>query len=315
MKLIALFFLLLTACEGEDMRSPTFFEKYGASELGSTKFITSSWSYGVRGQNQKMIDVSVEDAAACPVIVSIRTEYAIAPATVIPTATPGTGTVTQGAVSIGGPVVATVLFGVGGGQNQVEFDVPSPRWPDRIAPLGITDGNSQPMNNNGNGVQVYLGGASHVSVYVRNDGSVSSLANILNLTPAAPTDHIGNETPAKVIVHIQPASSSGGPAIERTIWVAGGVLNLAASAIAPNNQVYASIPPFAKSVRVQRIPEGGPITLKFADNTGHVYRTIDLGPNDEGPINFDSATDTIGFQNTGAANITQLQAVFNVTPA
>jgi hypothetical protein len=296
MKHIGVVLLLLTACQGEDMKSATFFEKYGASELGTTKYVTANAVIGMRGPEQKMIDVSVDDTGACPVVVSIRTEY-------------------EQTAAIGGPVVARVQWGVGGGQNQVEFDVPSPKLPSLTAPLGQSP-DYQPMTNPGGGVQVYIGGTSHVSVYVRNDGNMASLANTLGQAalPAAPNDYIGSPTPVKVIVHIEPAMGTGHPSVERTIWVAGGITGQITSAITPGNAIVATVPPFGQSVRVQRTPSGLPVHLRFINNFGVTYREIDLGPNDEGPVSFDASTVSIAFQNTGAANITQLQAAFDVTP-
>lgn len=294
MKCIGLVLLLLTACEGEDMRSPTFFEQFGASELGTTKYVAANAVQGMRGAEQKMIDISVADAGACPVIVSIRTEY-------------------EQTAAIGGPVVGRVQWGVGGGQNQVEFDVPSPKLPALTAPIGQSP-DFQPMNNPGGGVQIYLGGTSHVSVYVRNDGNMASLTNTITRGALGPNDNIGSPTPVKVIVHVEPAAGTGHPRVERTIWVAGGILGQPESNLTPGNAVIATVPPFGQSVRVQRVPSGLPVHLRFINNFGFTYREVDLGPNDEGPVSFDNATVSIAFQNTGAANMTQLQAAFDVTP-
>jgi len=277
------------------MKAQTFFEKYGQTELGSTKTVIANANIGERGAEQKMIDISVEDAGACPVIVSFRVEYV------------------EGAV--GGPIVGIIQYGTGGGETQVEFDIPSARLPGQIAPITMPP-RYQPMTNAGSGLNVFLGGASHVSVYARNDGNVASLQNtlgrgVLGLTP---NDYIGSTTPAKIIAHIQPAMGSGHPRLERSIWVAGGILGQPESNITPGNGVLTTVPPFAKNVRVQRVPSGGPVQLRFNNNFGFNYRSIYLGPNDEGPVEFDSATDSITFINTGAANITMMQAVFDVTP-
>lgn len=276
----------------------TFFEKYGATELGTTKVIQSpflSEPMGTRGHAQKMIDVSVDDAGACPIIVSARVEYQNDAA---------------GVPQIGGPIVGLIQWGVGGGENQVEFDIPSGRLATELAPLIAGAGNPAfvPMTNTGNGAQIYLGAASHVSVYARHDGYVSPLVNPGN-------DYIGSPTPAKVIVHIQPATGSGRPPVERTIYVAGGVNDLPGDALAIAAGQNISVPPFGRVVRVQRRPIGIPVNLVFRNNFNWTYREVDLGPNDEGPINIDAATDRIFLTNTGAAAITQLQCVFDVSPA
>lgn len=278
-----------------------FFQKFSATDLGTTKTVISGFGVaglglvGTRGQQQKMIDVSVEDAGACPIIVSARVEYQNDVA---------------GAPQIGGPIVGIVQWGIGGGENQVEFDIPSGRLPTELAPLiaGVGNPDFEPMTNTGNGAQIYLGAASHVSVYVRHDGYVSPLFN-----PGG--DYVGSPTPAKVIVHIQPATGSGHPPAERTIYVAGGVNNLAADAIPALGGQNISVPPFARSVRVQRIPFGLPVQLNFRNNFNWQYRVVDLGPNDEGPVRIDAATDRIFLVNSGAAPLTHCQCVFDIAPA
>lgn len=279
----------------------TFFEKFGATDLGTTKIVTSGIVTGIigtRGQQQKMIDVSVEDAGACPIIVSGRVEYQN-----------DAGGVSQ----IGGPIVGIIQWGVGGGENQVEFDIPSARLAGFVAPIGA-NANFQPMTQMGNGAQIYLGGASHVSVYVRHDGYCSPLVN-----PGG--DYIGSPVPAKVIVHIQPATGSGQPPVERTIVAAGGMADNPPGApvpgdyLTPANAIGVSIPPFGRCVRIQRIPFGSPVHLEFANNFGVRIRHYDLGPNDEGPVRIDAASDMVFVQNTGAVNITKLQCVFDVAPA
>ncbi len=303
---IAVFFLVATLAgcdatiyeDAETMKTQTFFEKYGQTELGSTKTVVANANIGERGPEQKMIDISVDDAGSCPVIVSFRVEYGAA-------------------VGIGGPLVGIVQYGTGGGETQVEFDIPSGRHPGQMAPQGQPP-RYQPMTNTGSGLNVYLGAASHVSVYVRNDGFIASIQNVIaraNLVPSqTPNDYVGSPSPAKVIVHVQPAEGSGHPKVERSIWACGGVLAQPESVLPPGMAVWVTVPPFSKSVRVQRTPSGSPIQLNFHNNFGFNYRTINLGPNDEGPVEFDSATDAINFFNTGAANIDIMQAVFDVTP-
>lgn len=275
----------------------TFFDKYGQTELGTTKIVQAAQNTGERGSEQKMIDVSVDDKGACPVIISARVEYVNNPA------------------AIGGPIVGRVQWGTGGAYNEMEFDIPSARLPDALAPLTVPP-IYQPMNNTGNGVQVYLGAAAHVSVYVRNDGQIASLANVLGNAALGlpPSDRVGSPTPAKILLHIAPGSGSGQVRTERTIWVAGGVLPDPLDVMTPLLAIKVSIPPFARRVRIQREPIGNPVALVFQNNFFSSYRTVNLGPNDEGPVDIDAASDSINIQNTGAVNITQLQAIFDVTP-
>jgi hypothetical protein len=269
----------------------TFFQKYGQSELGTTKVVISGQAIGFRGPLQKMIDVSVDDEGACPVIVSARVEYQQD---------------AGGAAQIGGPIVGIVQWGIGGGENQLEFDIPSARLANNVAPVGF-DANFQPMTNVGNGVQVYLGGASHVSIYVRHDGQISPLTN-----PGV--NNIGATVPAKVIVHIQPGEASGKPPVERTIFAAGSAADAAADHLIPTAFVNISIPPFAKSVRIQRRPGNLPVDLWFSNNFGVNYRRTSLGTNNEGPVAIDCASEQLRVFNTGAVDISYLQAVFDVTP-
>jgi hypothetical protein len=300
-RIITIWFLALSNCgqPESEVDEMTFFTKYGATELGTTKIVNPSQNIGERGSEQKMIDVSVDDKGATPIIISARVEYVNNPS------------------AIGGPIVGRVLWGIGGGYNEMEFDIPSARIPELLAPLNQPP-RYQPMNNTGNGVQVYLGAASHVSVYVRNDGQISSLINVLAngglVPPLPPTDRIGSPTPAKILLHIQPGTGAGKTRIERTIVVAGGVLIDPLSSIPVLQGVLVSLPPFSRQVRLQRDPIGGPIGITFRNNFLSSYRTVNLGPNDEGPIDIDAASDSMIIQNTGAAPITQLQAVFDVTP-
>lgn len=293
-------FVVLSGCGPfeSEVNEMTFFDKFGATELGTTKIVQPAQNIGERGELQKMIDVSVADEGACPVVVSARVEYVNDP------------------ISIGGPIVGVAQWGTGGAYNEIEFDIPSARLPEQLAPV-TQPARYQPMTNIGNGVQLYLGGASHVSVYARNDGQIASLANVIAngglVPPLPPSDRIGNPTAAKILMHIQPAQGSGQVRTERTIWVAGGVGADPLSAMAPLLTILTSIPPHARKVRIQRTPIGNPVALIFQNNFLAIYRTINLGPNDEGPIDIDSASNSLSIQNTGAAAITQLQAVFDVT--
>lgn len=275
--------------EMQDQR--TFFQRFSASELGVTLFVEANPILGYKGDPKKILNLTVDSAGACPVIVSLRSEYEIV------------NTVSQ----IGGPIVASVMWGIGGGRNEVEFDVPSGKLAADLAPLPAGTPYNEPMNNLGGGIQVYLGGASHVSISVRNDGNISPLTN-----PGG--DRVGSTTAVKVIAHIEPGTASGLAPVERTIYAVGGNANLPADHLLPLNPINVSVPPLAKSVRFQRIPGNSPIQVLCINNFGMILREVNLGPNDEGPIPIDSSTGKLRIFNQSAADIDYMQAVFNVTP-
>lgn len=209
----------------------------------------------------------------------------------------GTG---SGAANIGSPLVAILQWGIGGGQNQVEFDVPPPKVVGLLTPTALPT--SQPVSNIGNGVQVAVG-ASHISLYVRNDANLSPL-----VSPGV--SQIGNSlTPAKVIAFISPGQMNDGTRLERTIFIAEAISSLAVAA-----SVTLTVPPFARSIRVQRAPSGTPVGLVFQNNVGNPYRNVDLGPNDEGPILIDPVCQNIVVVNAGAVALPRCSAVFDVKP-
>lgn len=312
-----LFFYLTTfaACEPpeDEPMSQNFFQKYSAPELGTTKFIDPGLLPnaapppnfvvlpGTRGQQAKMLDVSCDDAAAVPVTVSIRTEYDIDPNT--------------GNPATGGPLVGTLLWGIGGAFNQLEFDIPSARVPDHLAPTN--DYPHAPMILSGNGVQIYLSGASHVSLDVRNDGSVAPLTNPASLFP------IGFVAGAKVLAFVSPGSGSNRP-VERSIVLAIQSDPLVPVGAVPGTFVEVTVPPFTKTVRFERFSSLGaagsagpvePLYLEFFDRSlGNLIRTTDLGANEEGPIPLSTSTVNIRVYNTGAHNCSRLTAIFDVTP-
>lgn len=220
---------------------------------------------------------------------------------VVATSLGGTGT---GIAQVGSPLVGSLLWGVGGGENQVDFDVPSPRWPEWFFPGPA----QQPEFNIGSGVQIAIN-ASHVSLYVRNDAWLGPLTNPLG------GNNIGSVSPAKVIAFCGPNASGNSPPLQRTIFVAGSDAgapadNLAVGAAIPVNP----IPPFAKSVRFQRIPNGTPLLVRALNNVNVGFRQSDIPVNSEGPMILDAFTQGIIIQNVGAVPITYLQAVFDVTP-
>lgn len=275
----------LAACDQTAERNAmSFFEKYSAPELGTTKFVDPAPNAGERGPLIKMVDISVEDNQAMPVTVSVRTEYTINPVTANP--------------AIGMPLVGILQWGIGGGENQVEFDIPSPRFPNNVSPAGNMP--NSPMNNIGQGVQLYLSGASHVSLYVRNDARMSPL-----VTPGVSV--IGFTESAKVIAFISPGGSQNAR-IERSIYLSTNVSPLAAGAT-----VRLTVPPFAKSVRFER-RENQPLTLNFFNNSSVIVRDSTVPVNFEGPIPISTSTADILVTNSGALATTWLIAVFDVTP-
>lgn len=297
----------LTACElAEDptMRA-TIFDKYTAPELGTTKFVDPALlpnpapppappfipNIGVRGTPVKMLDVSCEDKWATDVTVSIRAEYDLDPNT--------------GNPAIGGPLIGTLQWGIGGSENQVEFDIPSARMPDSMAPAGNFP--AAPMVLNGNGVQIFLAGTSHVSLTVRNDGSMSPLT-----TPGV--NQIGFVARAKVLAHVSP----GGSPIARLERVITASTITSPLGVAPLNTVSVTIPPFAKSVRFERYNASQLVeplqVLFFPFAGGNLLRIVTVGANDEGPILIAPTSGEMIITNTGASVVNQLNCVFDVTP-
>lgn len=275
----------LTACDQTAERNTmTFFEKYSAPELGTTKYVQPGQAAGQRGQLQKMIDVSVPDEGACPVTVSVRTEYTVNDAT--------------GNPAIGFPLVGILQWGIGGGENQLEFDIPAPRYPDNISPAGNMA--ASPMNNIGQGVQVFLSGASHVSLYARNDARISPL-----VSPGFTV--IGFTEAAKVIGFLSPGGSATAP-IERSIY-----LSTTASPLVVAASVRLTVPPFAKSIRLERTANQ-PLELNFFNNSGVIFRTVQIPVNSEGPVAISAQTADILVTNVGATATPWLIAVFDVTP-
>ena len=200
----------LSACEGpqEDqaMNEDQGFFSLPADKLGTTAIVSPNAVTGARGDLVKMLDLSIPDSAAQSVIISVRSEYSTAQATVSQTISgpfhviaatnaapiaittleahglvtgqnvtiqgamgnvranitttvtvtgPNTftldgsdGTISptnfaytgggiiqasslggtgSGAPNVGSPLVGLLQWGVGGGQNQVEFDIPNPK--------------------------------------------------------------------------------------------------------------------------------------------------------------------------------------------
>jgi hypothetical protein len=74
------------------------------------------------------------------------------------------------------------------------------------------------------------------------------------------------------------------------------------------------VPPFSRSVRIQRFPFNTPIRMEFWQGGGLLYRVVDLSPNEEGNTPIDAACAAILIYNMAAFSISSLQAVFDVTP-
>lgn len=211
----------------------------------------------------------------------------------------------SGLDNLGSPCVGRILWGVGGGKNLLEFDIPSPRIPDFWPPVGLPG--QWPVSDLGGGIQLYIN-ASHVSLWVRNDANLSTLtgANIPNRVP-------GTVFPSKVIAFCAPGASRGGPPLQRTIVVAGG---FPPAPLTPGSVVNVPIPPFAKRVRFERDPIATtPLRITFFNNVFVVLREVNIPVNAEGPINVSQAQAvTLNIQNQGADNITQMTCVFDVDP-
>lgn len=290
------------------MKNGNFFQKYAdsPSELGTTKFCGPGLTPnpapppappflvnpGTRGQNLKMIDVSCDDEFAMPVTVSVRAEYSTDPI--------------NGGDAVGGPLVGTLQWGVGGGYNELEFDVPVARAPNQLAPAG--DSLHSPMTQLGSGVTIFLAGASHVSLYVRND---ASLCPLTNPTSPLPTHVIGFAASAKILAFIAPGGTGNRP-LERSIVCSTGF-----DPLAVNASVLVTIPPFAKSMRVSR--NNGtlvtqPLRLNFIGPGSNGLSVVNLGANDEGQVPVCAQAVTVEITNIGADVVNYMQAIFDVTP-
>lgn len=270
------------------MENGTFFEKCAPNELGTTKYVGAGTVAGSRGLDQKMIDVSCDDEFASDVTVSVRSEGANDPAT--------------GNPATGGPIIATLQWGVGGSYNELEFDVPPARIPGNIAPAG--DFPRAPMMLQGGGVQVYLAGASHVSLYVRNDSSQSPL-----ISPGVGT--IGFTAAAKIHAFVGPGGSQSSR-VTREI-----VLSTFAQHIPVGGSVAVTVPPFARSVTFQRINNSGlvePLQLDFFNGLGQIFRRTGAPTNGEGPFDISPQTVWMLVTNLGASDVQWCSANFDVTP-
>jgi hypothetical protein len=78
--------------------------------------------------------------------------------------------------------------------------------------------------------------------------------------------------------------------------------------------VFVTIPPFAKSVRFERMQAATPILASFFTNNGVNHRNQNVPVNFEGPIPIAAASDRFSIINQGAGNIDWITCVFDVTP-
>lgn len=303
---VAALVLFLTACEVHNM-TPTeceFWKRFRRDELGSTKIVAPSQSIG-RGQYQKMIDVDAPDACAVPILVSIRSEYSIEQPVVLS----GTGPApSSGNEQIGSPLVGRVEWGVGGGFNAIEFDVPSPRIPSNNKPIGFPE--SWPTPDIGNGIQLVVTGSA-VRVYVRNDSNIGvSLDPTVSVNPG-PAPHV--PSPAKVISFIGPGGvgATGASRLTRTIFAVTGGVNLG-----PGQATTITVPMFAKRVRFPRTPIGTtPLAVDVRNTSNLTTQQFNVGANEQGLLELFSTVETELFVlNQGAVNITQLYGLFEVDP-
>jgi len=161
---------------------------------------------------------------------------------------------------------------------------------------------------NGNGVQIFLAGTSHVSLTVRNDGSLCPLTN-----PAG-INTIGFVAPAKVIAYVSPGGVQASK-VERVIVASMITDPLPAVGI---NFVDVTPPPFSKSVRFDRYNASllvEPLQIILSNQVGgNILQIVYLGANDVGPIPLSPAVGSVRIVNTGASAVNQLNTVFDVTP-
>jgi len=219
------------------------------------------------------------------------------------TCTPISGTQGSGIDLVGSPLVGLLQWGVGGGHNELEFDIPSPRLASQLEPK-LSPGN-RPTVNIGSGIQVPIS-ASHVSLWVRNDAALSPVND------ASLQNWVGCLTAAKVIAFVCPDGGSSRAIITRTIYAVGGNNTFHPDTLAPNASVKINIPPFAKQVRVQA--GGATLDLNFLNNVSMFYRVVSIPSGWEDWVGFDPQAGTIEIFNRTSAGINWMQCVFDVSP-
>jgi hypothetical protein len=220
--------------------------------------------------------------------------------------------------TIGFPAVGVVQWGVGGGINELEFDIPSAKFPGYIPPYG-SPGMFQPLSLNANGVQFTIS-ASHVSVYIRHDGGLTPIL-------ANGADIIGDLRPIRVSCFVGPGgTASENMPLRRSFYAVGGtgavyypLVFPANITLAPGAFVTVPVPPFAKSMAFYRVGVGlttPPLEVWCSPNAnlalGNPIINIPVGNNDFFPL--DPITGTLVVFNRGATDINYLRVSFDVTP-
>lgn len=289
---------------------PDFFNDLRPDELGTTHTINPSLTTGVRGDFKSFINLHKSNRESVGVIVSVRSEYSVVQPvpSVGNTLIPDFPGVSIGTPQVGSPLVARLTWGVGGGRNTVEFDIPSPRFMANLQPPNPA---CQPTNDAGNGVQVYVFG-SGFDLLVRNDGALAPATAPFALSPVGvgAASAIGTRFPAKVVAFIGPGHSRGGSPLRRTIWVSDPNFPLAATA-----SVAITIPAFARRVYILReFPEAQPLLLLFRDSNNITNHFVNVPVNFMGPIEIMPNDDNMVLTNNGAFAISNLKAMFDVSP-
>jgi hypothetical protein len=320
---IALVTLAIAAvcCGGEsDNMPPTqpgeipFFARFRRDELGSTKIVSPrATAQGTgRGANQKMIDLAAPDSEATGIIVSFRAEYSQNQATVSQMPGPG-GTLVgpapgTGIEQLGAPLVGRVEWGVGGGFQAIEIDIPGPRVPSLQFPTGSPQ--NFPIDDLGNGVQILVTGSA-VRAYARNDANIG-----LGVNPAIAAGSGGGEDDkAKIICFVSPAYGRGGPPVKRSVYLARGAGGAAGGALGPGLAVVSNVPMFARRVWVHRFPIATtPMNIQLRDTQSVTIGEVNLSANEIGPIELLNAATDLRFQNLGAVEIGDLVVVYDVDP-
>jgi len=295
-----------------------------ASKLGSSQIIQPSiiWSvpplglyptaFGVRGGLVPLLQVSVPDEDASLVTVNCRSEYE--------TTQDSRGNVVP---AVGSPAVAVIQWGTGGGRHELEFDIPSAKFP-MYMPLGGFPAENQPLSIMGNGV-CFTVAASHVTVSVRHDGGLNPLNNLGG-------DFIGDLRPIRASCFIGPGSNTSLTQVKRSIVAVGGTSLFSYPTLAPpfspfvatvplaaGASVLVPVPPFAKTVSFYRhgAADEVPPLIVYCNpdaNLASIYQVLHVGVNNVESFEIDGQVQTLTIANVGANPIYYMAVVFDVTP-
>jgi hypothetical protein len=194
--------------------------------------------------------------------------------------------------NFGGPIIAVLEWGTGGGLNTVEFDVPT--WVDPSILLARTNPLFY-MKTNAVTVGVT---ASAFTLSVRNDGSMRPI-----LTAGAA--NIGSGRAARVTASVGRGSNSQS-LLRRTIYLCN-------SALANGANVQTFVPPFSRRVWFPRVP-GTTATLQIRtfDAFTNFLGTFDIPANSQGPFELSPQVNVVNVLNNSGADITMLNAVFDL---